>query len=387
MATISTRKPKPKVPISTMSVTDIKKPPPPEPNKLMQVYTADYKVDYDYVELLHKDKTIISLYKQKCKINVILATYKRDIYTKKCIEALEHSMRYSDMVVKITIIQIEDIPTLQKYAEMKDLDYIFLHIDDIRTKGVFSKALAYDIAYLLSCNMSDTTLFQDCDLIVTENFFKVLHQYYMDKLTWLQAFSKKSVIPIYYSDTIEILNNNIPMHELTDFLNAKNPYLDIVRKNKQTAKLDYAMTVQGACGGSILIVNQLYEQVGGMDPEVCYDYGIEDAMFWTKLITTKKTIDKVDSVHQTDKQYADTPYPLYQYHLYHATLATQNPLYRIMSDMHMEFLCSRHLDKTDYVNMKKAQFAENKQKIKEYFDVSIENGIKVQTTQVDTIEK
>lgn len=365
MTTTETRKPKPMVPVNTISIRNIKKTPPPKDvsEPLMKIYTVEHIIDYNYVELLKEDKTIINLHQQKCRLNVIISAYHRDTYIKVCIKALEHAMRFSDMMVKITIIQIEDVPTLQYYANNKDIDYIFLNIEDIKTKGVFSKALAYDIAYLLSCNMSPTTLFQDCDLIVTEDFFKVLDQYHMDKLSWLQAFAKKCVIPIHYEDTVKIFNNIIPIDELTDFLHEKNPFLTTEDENEN----NYTSNNAGACGGSILIDNKLYEQVGGMDPEVCYGYGVEDSMIWTKLITTKKTVNRVTTVHQTDGQYADGSKPIYQYHLYHPTLATQNPLYRIMSDMHMEFLRSRHVDKIEYVGMKKIQFTENKQKIKEYF--------------------
>lgn len=348
------------------TTTHIVTPPPPKPlvHQLLKVFIESFRLEYDYVELINEEKTIVKLHNKPCKINIILAVYRRDIYIKAAIRSLQHSICSSNLSINITIVQIEDIPTLQKYADMHEFDYIFLHIDDIKTNGSFSKALAYDIGFLLN-NNSEITLFQDCDLIVTDDFFYALDKHYLDNLSWMQTFAKKSVIPINYEDTMEILNNNVPDDELTKFLNSKNPNLNIGRKQSE---LNYKTVTGGACGGSILIMNELYEDVGGMDPEICYGYGIEDALFWTKLVTVIKKIGRISTVHQTDFEYADHPYELYQYHLYHATLATTNLLYKRMSDMQMEFLRSRYLDKKSYVDMKREQFAENKQKIKEYFN-------------------
>ncbi len=364
MPTTTTRQDEPTETKRHPIVTCIMKPPPEPPSyQKLKVFTENFRLDYDYVELLDKEKTIIDLHNKPCKINVIIAVYRRDIYIKATIRSLQHSICSSNLQVNITIVQIEDIPTLREYADINDFDYIFLHIGDIQTNGSFSKALAYDIGFLLS-NNSEMTLFQDCDLIVTVDFFSSLDKHYLHNLTWMQAFAKKCVIPVHYEDSLEILNNNIPDSEITQFLNIKNPYLDILSPNKTRAD-EYDVPSTGACGGSILLKNELYEDVGGMDPEICYGYGIEDALFWTKLVTTVKKIGRVDTVHQTNHEYADHPYALYQYHLYHATLATNNPLYKQMTNMQTEFLRSRYLDKKSYVDMKREQFAEQKKNVED----------------------
>jgi hypothetical protein len=68
----------------------------------------------------------------------------------------------------------------------------------------------------------------------------------------------------------------------------------------------------GAPGGSLYLSRQRYLEAGGHDPQFCWGYGPEDALFYHKL----ELLEPI--------AFADEP-PIEMIHLWHPSAAIQNP--------------------------------------------------------------
>jgi hypothetical protein len=75
----------------------------------------------------------------------------------------------------------------------------------------------------------------------------------------------------------------------------------------------------GAPGGSLYLTRQRYLEAGGHDPQLCWGYGPEDALFYQKL----ELLEPI--------AFADDP-PIEMIHLWHPSAQIQNP-FRVEMDV------------------------------------------------------
>ena len=75
----------------------------------------------------------------------------------------------------------------------------------------------------------------------------------------------------------------------------------------------------GAPGGSLYLSHERYLEAGGHDPQFCWGYGPEDALFYQKL----ELLEQI--------AFADDP-PIEMIHLWHSPAQNTNP-FRIAMDM------------------------------------------------------
>jgi hypothetical protein len=109
-------------------------------------------------------------------------------------------------------------------------------------------------------------------------------------------------------------------------LNLKQVVADMFRENLSLADepLDESMYSSltksaGAPGGSLYLTRQRYLEAGGHDPQLCWGYGPEDALFYQKL----ELLEPI--------AFADEP-PIEMIHLWHPSAQIQNP-FRVEMDV------------------------------------------------------
>jgi len=206
---------------------------------------------------------------------------------------------------QILLVEHSPFPELQKIAEDFECEYIWLFLD-LRVPelpiGQFNKALCYDKAFLFG-TQADWYLFHDNDILVPKKFWSMLDaNVERAKTQFLQPYTHRCL------------------------LNLKQVVADMFRENLSLADepLDESMYSSleksvGAPGGSLYLTRQRYLEAGGHDPQLCWGYGPEDALFYQKL-------ELLESI-----AFADEP-PIEMIHLWHPSAQIQNP-FRVEMDV------------------------------------------------------
>lgn len=197
---------------------------------------------------------------------------------------------------QILLVEHSPIPELQQVAEDFHCEYIWLLLD-LRVPhlpiGQFNKALCYDKAFLYG-TPGQWYLFHDNDVLVPKQFWNLLDANIERAQTqFLQPYTHRSL------------------------LNLKQVVADMFRQDISLADkpLDetmYAPIVPGAPGGSLYLSRDRYLEAGGHDPQFCWGYGPEDALFYHKL----ELLEPI--------AFADSP-PIEMIHLWHPPAAVTNP--------------------------------------------------------------
>ena len=197
---------------------------------------------------------------------------------------------------QILLVEHSPMPELQSVAEDFNCEYIWLFLDPrIPTMplGQFNKALCYDKAFLYG-SPANWYLFHDNDVLVPKQFWSLLDENVERADTqFLQPYTHRCL------------------------LNLKQVVAEMVRENLSLIDepLDesmYAPLQPGAPGGSLYLTRQRYLEAGGHDPQFCWGYGPEDALFYHKL----ELLEPI--------AFADTP-PIEMIHLWHPPAAGSNP--------------------------------------------------------------
>ena len=197
---------------------------------------------------------------------------------------------------QILLVEHSPYPEIQAIAEQYNCEYIWLFLDPRipRTPlGQFNKALAYDKAFLYG-SPADWYLFHDNDILVPKTFWNLLDaNKERAKTQFLQPYTGRCL------------------------LNLKPPVAEAFRDTITLADepIEPAMIYErnpGAPGGSLYLSRQRYLEAGGHDPQLCWGYGPEDALFYHKL----ELLEPI--------AFADSP-PIEMIHLWHPPAAGSNP--------------------------------------------------------------
>lgn len=162
---------------------------------------------------------------------------------------------------KVNIIVVEESKTSQhkEICKINNVDYFFIESDNF----YFNKSLCNNIGALLYKN-SEYFLFHDLDCLVKEYFIKNIFENIEKKgVNCIQSFDKRRALYLNEEQTKKILNCELCIDEMDD-----------------------NFFIEGNCcapGGSILIKNSLFFEVGGYDPELFYGWSPEDLFFWDKV--------------------------------------------------------------------------------------------------------
>jgi hypothetical protein len=225
---------------------------------------------------------------------------------------------------QILLVEHSPIPELQQIAEDFNCEYIWFFLDPRIPHlplGQFNKALAYDKAFLKGMP-AQWYLFHDNDVLVPNQFWNLLDaNVERAKTQFLQPYTHRSL------------------------LNLKQVVAQMFRENLTLADkpLDesmYAPIVPGAPGGSLYLSRDRYLEAGGHDPQLCWGYGPEDALFYQK-------VELLEPI-----AFADNP-PIEMIHLWHEPAAGHNP-FRAEMDYFVKILFKGKTreEKLDYMRYK-----------------------------------
>lgn len=197
---------------------------------------------------------------------------------------------------QILLVEHSPMPEIQQIAEGYNCEYIWLFLDPRMPQmplGQFNKALCYDKAFL-NGSPAQWYLFHDNDVLVPKDFWNMLDQNVKRANTqFLQPYTHRCLF------------------------NLKEAVASVFREDLTLADepLDatmYAPLSPGAPGGSLYLSRERYLQAGGHDPQFCWGYGPEDALFYHKL----ELLEPI--------AFADDP-PIEMIHLWHPPAASMNP--------------------------------------------------------------
>jgi hypothetical protein len=239
---------------------------------------------YIYERTLSPRKIIIPCFKRKENLVAVLQRF-------QSIEQPQEGYR-----PQILLVEHSPFPEIQSIAETYNCEYIWIFLDPRAPQlpiGQFNKALAYDKAFLYG-SPAKWYLFHDNDVLVPKDFWNRLDaNIERTKAQFLQPYTNRCLF------------------------NLKEAVAQAFRENVSMADepLEPAMYYPlepGAPGGSLYLSRQRYLEAGGHDPQFCWGYGPEDALFYHKL----ELLEPI--------AFADEP-PIHMIHLWHPSAAIQNP--------------------------------------------------------------
>jgi len=150
----------------------------------------------------------------------------------------------------LTLIELDEEPTLREMILSLDLDYIFIpnSITKVSAYGFFPKALGFNIGFLLA-KETKWNLFHDIDQAVYSNFFTSLQVHLERNPIWLRCM-----------EIWALRLNEYSREKLLEGLQAQRliPMEEIPKTSRDESYFP---------GGSILVQHDIFKTVGGYDPE------------------------------------------------------------------------------------------------------------------------
>jgi hypothetical protein len=286
------------------------------------------KISYEDIkkDIVHKN-----ISKNPKDINVIIGIRDRKSFLPVCVRYLKRSIKESSLKINITIIEQSNIPEYVDVCKELDVDYIYIPNHIIKKGQSYNRSFCFNVGYLLT-TPSTWYLFHDIDILVDNDFFKNISIYLDKNPKWLQTYTQRRVLLLDQESTSLIINN-------PNIVNLK----DIK---------GYKEATQGSTGGSILVRNDVFLDVGGFDPELFYGYGPEDSFFWSKLEVNNKPINIMYDHFQGGGVFADDP-AIEVFHMYHKPMCYSNPDEWIMLKIRESFWNYTYNDKIKIIQEKK----------------------------------
>jgi hypothetical protein len=265
-------------------------------------------------------------------------------YLKTTISYFKKAQESTKLKINYVICEHDSKQLLKDYCVTNNINYLFKDLKNTNTKNMFSRSLAFNII-AKNFDKSKNWLFHDSDLLVNHDFFLKIEDLLSRCNTWIQPYSNFSVLNLNKEDTVTIQNNK-------NCYNLDEQFLQKISHN-----------LPGAVGGSLLISNKLFKDVGGYDDELFFGYAPEDALFWFKLECMFKSIEfhKNWCVHLGSACYpAQKQNKINMYHQWHVPLYNSNPDEKIMNQIKIQYFNSDHNSIKKIIELKKNLFKESK---------------------------
>lgn len=306
-------------------------------------HTADDLINIIDIHMIDYSKAMRSSIRvermELSDINLYIPVKDRLKFIDPCVSYLKKAIEQSPYKVKIVVIENSDKPDFYSKAEDLGVDYIFIPLMMSQSEGMFAKSLAYNLGYLLS-KPAKWNIFHDLDILVQPDYFSKLKVYLDDNPKWVQPYTKRRVLRISEEHTNKICSGS---------------YIDLDKIPE-----DHVVASKpGSPGGSIVIRNDIFENVGGYDPELFYGYAPEDDFLWTKLEVSVAEINEINTCFASGGVFADNP-SIEVYHMYHIPAESNNLRYKGMLDIRASYYSYLYQDKIKIINRKRDIFKEAK---------------------------
>ncbi len=279
-------------------------------------------IDYDAV----KSNSIFKIpgKDEEYDLNFIITVRDRVNFKEPLFEAFLKACEKVDKKISYTVVEHSQRPDHSKYCKKNKINYIFIPAEH---DELFNKCLAYNFGALFSVK-AKYHLFHDIDILMQSSFFEDIFTYIDRDVKALQCYTGRRVINCNVEMTIKLITGEVDV----DVLDENTYGVDYPRFNGEVAL--------GSTGGSILVENDLFEEIGGFDPELFKAYSAEDQFFWNKLLT------------KVDIEYADNP-AIELFHMWHEPQFNKNPRLLEMENYMIRFKELSKKEKEAIVSHKK----------------------------------
>lgn len=308
------------------------------------IHTPDAIVDLissnkiDYSKIISDDRFYKSIKEEVLDITILIPVKDRISFFNPSVHYLKTAANLSSYKIKIVYVENDYTPKFKNMCAEAGTDYIFIPTEISQSNRFFAKSLCYNIGYILTPK-TKWYIFHDLDILVDKDFFIKLGFYIQKSPRWIQSYTKKRVLFLSENVTRELRSNN---------------FLDLSKLTDKDAVAPYPM---GSTWGSIAVRSNVFEEIGGYDPEIFYGYAPEDIFFWTKLEASTKRIDHINSCFQGGGLYADDP-AIEVYHMSHERGENSNPHHMSMRNILGSFFGYKYEDKMKIIYLKR-DFLEN----------------------------
>ena len=266
-----------------------------------------------------KDLKAVGITNVKKKKYVVIIPHHNRV--DNCISTIDSFSKMKD--IGIVVVDMTNTPNPILKKKIKSTKNCYITVQD--TNSVFNKSEMMNIAYsVLSKFDIEWFVFHDTDVALTSNFEEAFLERISkpDAPLFFQCFAEKRV-PYLGPDSSS---------ELKNYLN-ENSGFSVEFARRILTNPDILILGQGAPGGSIAVHRDLFEEVGGYDPEWYVGYGPEDASFFSKCVRyyRKDKLNKNQSVHQIENYNLESVIGL---HLHHDSAPTNEQDFIIGSVIH-----------------------------------------------------
>jgi hypothetical protein len=251
------------------------------------------KIDYQKL----KEESIIDLLDDgEYYINIIVGFRGRTEFVEPLVESFKEAIKYysnidNDKKICLTFVEHDDKPNHIELLK-NNVNYIWSRGN---VSEFYNRSFTYNFGVKYS-NKAKYYILHDLDILVKPNYIEeIVNNLNNDTVDCMQSYGNRHVWYLTKDLTNRFLNKEISITEL-----------DVKRHDINPPNLT------GSKGGSILISRDLFNKVGGFDPELFWGYAAEDQMFWSK-------IESISQIH-----YADNP-TVNIFHMWHPPTHTTNP--------------------------------------------------------------
>lgn len=284
----------------------------------------DNKIDYQFI----KSNAIVNLLNEEdFDVNIIIGCRGRKNFSIPLIESFENAIKnVPNKKITITFVDHNTFPEHMKLVKGR-ANYIWT---EGNVSDQYSRSFAYNFGVKFG-NKAKFYLLHDLDILVKDNFFVELFEN-LGEQKCIQPYGGRRVLYMSENLTKKVIEKEVDFN----LLNQESSDVSLPMFNGQPAL--------GSKGGSIFIEKELFEEVGGFDPELFWGYAAEDQFFW----------GKVNNVSQVG--FADNPL-IDMFHMWHSPSYTTNPLLHSMEGDWIIFKNLSTEEKREIVKLKKELYA------------------------------
>lgn len=278
------------------------------------------KIDYQKL----KEESIVDLLnEEEYYINIIVGFRSRTEFVEPLMESFNEAIKYYSNIdnskkICLTFVEHDDSPNHEGILKGK-VNYIWSRGN---VSEYYNRSFTYNFGVRYS-NKAKYYILHDLDILVKPNYIEeIVSNLNNDTVDCMQSYGNRHVWYLTKNLTSKFLNKEITINELEIDHNEINP-----------------PGLKGSKGGSILVSRDLFDRVGGFDPELFWGYAAEDQMFWSKVETIKQ-------IH-----YADNP-TVNIFHMWHPPTDSTNPYTPVMDSYFLYYKNMSLSDKLRFLDSK-----------------------------------